>query len=103
MNYTESNKEIAEFMGAEQENWSKTESRPHYAYPAGEYPEHQKYWDASLLKYHTSWDDWLMSVVERIESDEAVTVNISRHCFINRKTSKIGTHTIASCKGETKI
>jgi hypothetical protein len=68
----EDNKLIAEFMGATAEQWySKIEnvqSGTHMVFPReSNYPDGKKHHTDSGLKYHKSFD-WLMPVVEKIES-----------------------------------
>ena len=56
----EGNKLIAEFMGAKRKEYSIT-NREHYLFRDG-----RKYLTENLI-FHSSWD-WLMPVVEKIES-----------------------------------
>jgi hypothetical protein len=63
MNYTESNKMIAEFMGAKPRkpsSWGQ-----YYEFYDNEGLIHREVRDDSM-KYHTSWN-WLMPVVAKIE------------------------------------
>lgn len=46
------------------------------------YPGNEKYHAVELLKYHSSWE-WLMTVVEKIES-MGYEVEIGRHLYRNK-------------------
>jgi hypothetical protein len=60
----EGNKLIAEFMGMEYHWYPKNN---YYARPQHTFFEGNKIWGIEDLKFHSSWD-WLMPVIERIES-----------------------------------
>lgn len=67
MDYTETNKLIAEFMGAKLSGGDETFDF------LGIQPSNEffQFWHVTQLKYHTSWD-WLMPVVEKIEKERHV-------------------------------
>ena len=66
---TEDNKLIAEFMGY---------SQPHPKYPTTTYWYKKDFPPLTVLLWDTSWD-WLMEVVEKIESDERYDVDILQY------------------------
>ena len=66
---TENNKLIAEFMGY---------SQPHPKYPTTTYWYKKDFPPLTVLLWDTSWD-WLMEVVEKIESDERYDVDILQY------------------------
>lgn len=96
----EMNKAIAEFMGAESQEWYPKnilypdQSGIHLSYPDKKFPDNEKYHSLGCLKYHSSWD-WLMPVVEKIhairkEEAESITKDcISRYGGLITWTSKI--------------
>lgn len=96
MNTTESNKLIAEFMGA---TFFKDGSYD-------EYPKEMKgeVWGDQIdnfLKYHTSWD-WLMPVVEKIEGLPPVPDKDKYEVNIDGCYCEIGAFFI-QVTGETKL
>lgn len=79
------NIKICQFMGAEVTQWyiqSKIYNQDGRMaeYPKDSpYPDNQKYHSVTLLKYHSSWN-WLMPVVEKIESFN-LTVTVKKITF----------------------
>ncbi len=70
MNTTENNKLIAEFMGAELDDYeydlySVPELNPIFDDVQSGDPTAKHYYEPSKMKYHTSWD-WLMPVINKI-------------------------------------
>ncbi len=80
----EGNKLIAEFMGAEWRSWKDNKlSMYRFENPIGDtYAFHIK-----DLKYHSSWD-WLMPVVEKIESLGYCVFQQNDACWI--KVGRVG-------------
>jgi hypothetical protein len=58
--------------------------------------------DVDDLKYHTSWD-WLMPVVEKIESDERYDVDILQYGTRIRENQKEIVNNIANISFDKKI
>ena len=58
--------------------------------------------DVDDLKYHTSWD-WLMPVVEKIESDERYDVDILQYGTRIRENQKDIVNNIADISFDKKI
>ena len=84
---TERNKQIALMMGAVPEQWYPPsepykQSGVHFAFPQGGwYPNNQRHHCKELLKFHSDWN-WLMEVVEFIESKEWHIVINKNDCSI---------------------
>ena len=94
MSTIEDNKLIAEFMGLE------TPDRCYFEHltKKGE----RKLSHFVLLEYHTSWD-WLMPVVERIESDERYDVDILQYGTRITDNQKEIVNNIANISFDKKI
>jgi hypothetical protein len=91
MNTTENNKLIAEFMGVETTS-DATNSMYHYEGNS----------IGRNLHYHNSWD-WLMPVVEKIESDERYDVDILQYGTRIRENQKNIVSNIADISFDKKI
>ena len=96
MNTQENNKLIAEFMGGTLSSVPNLINLPQTRgdanihsvkgsemLPNGTYSVHR----LNELKYHSSWD-WLMPVVDKIESDERFDVNILQYGTIISSNTK---------------
>lgn len=88
----ESNKLIAEFMGATLVDWL-SEVDPTY-----NLKENSCIYRISEMQYHASWD-WLMPVVEKIEQDKSIAFGLVRN---GAKFLKDG-NVIADSVCDTKI
>ena len=75
----EGNKLIAEFMGGKKNNISDIYYLPEFGHYFNSYGqiEWSDCFRLNELKYHTSWD-WLMPVVEKIESFDHISVDMTK-------------------------
>lgn len=85
MKTTQDNKLIAEFMGLKPtEFWGRYSISNDHCHCNEITPEKAIEGFASISKYSTSWD-WLMPVVEKIESlGYGVTIGMGTYCIIQK-------------------
>jgi hypothetical protein len=94
MTAIEGNKLIAEFMECEEKGYYRWIRMP--------YPQAGKWVNERHLEYHTSWD-WLMPVVEKIESLAAFNVIIFKRCCDVQDDNSVGDHIIEVTAAPSKI
>jgi len=81
MNTQENNQLIAEFMGMTYGDPNDNSVMIQMT------PKGNEVVPIELMEYHTSWD-WLMSVVDKIESDERFDVNVLQYGTIISSNTK---------------
>ena len=97
MNTIENNRLIAEFMG-----WKYNTNKSVMSYPLDDNSIFIGRHLTMNLKFHSSWD-WLMAVVEKIESDERYDVEILQYGTIIMDNQKEIVNNVADISFDKKI